>query len=555
MNRPLLLLLAPVALAAQQVRGTVRDSATRQPVRGAVLVVLDSAGANLRRLISDERGNYRLTLPAGARTVRVFHIGFRPASLPLLGESEVDVVLAPITRLLDAVTVTAAASCAPRGDRARAFAVLEQARLGLLATVVARETSPPTLTTLTFERVLRPGSSRIEEQAVHTKVGSASTSFAAARTAAHLVTHGFGTDSAGHRIFYAPDADVLLSDAFTIGYCFSVADRDRQRGNQIGVSFAPAERRPDRVDIDGTFWIDTSAWRLRDLEFRYVGLPRATETLRPGGRLSFRELPNGIVFIDAWSIRFFRENTETVLDTYQRPVDRTWISAHEHGGEVAEGLWPDSTTYRAKLGTLWLRAVDATGKPVSSAVLRLENTDYIASPDARGLLEITGLLPGPYTGTVLDSGLASAGIVLPTSLKFEAERDKIYQTRVRMPTAGEYVRVACGKKRLDGRPVGSGDVVKVRRADDPEAWMTGRVLDAGDRGVAGVHWLLRRNVGTDWQVVSQAGLTGPDGQIETCIQLMEDDVIELSAWREGQAPTTSRATLRAGMQVLTVRLP
>jgi hypothetical protein len=80
-----MLALAPFsAVRAQEVRGTVTDSATGTPIAGAVLMLLDSAGAALGRNITNERGLYRLAARPEATHVNVVRIGFRPrvVSLP-----------------------------------------------------------------------------------------------------------------------------------------------------------------------------------------------------------------------------------------------------------------------------------------------------------------------------------------------------------------------------------------------------------------------------------------------------------------------------------------
>ena len=48
------------AAAAQELRGSVRDSASRQPIPGAVLLLLDSAGLTLGRSITNDRGEFRI---------------------------------------------------------------------------------------------------------------------------------------------------------------------------------------------------------------------------------------------------------------------------------------------------------------------------------------------------------------------------------------------------------------------------------------------------------------------------------------------------------------
>src|SRR5436190_954636 len=82
--------LAPPAhrLEAQnaEIRGVVRDSATGQPVAGAVVMALDAIGNTLARTITSERGQYRLNRPANTLLVRAVRLGFRQATerLPLV---------------------------------------------------------------------------------------------------------------------------------------------------------------------------------------------------------------------------------------------------------------------------------------------------------------------------------------------------------------------------------------------------------------------------------------------------------------------------------------
>ena len=77
-------------------------------------------------------------------------------------------------------------------------------------------------------------------------------------------------------------------------YCFHIADSDPARPNQIGLGFVSGTRRSNRIDIEGTLWVDTVARALHDIDFRYVGLSRRVEAVGSGGRISFREMPNGV---------------------------------------------------------------------------------------------------------------------------------------------------------------------------------------------------------------------------------------------------------------------
>ena len=53
---------APTPGAAQELRGTVTDSASAQPIPGVVLTLLDANGAVLGRNITNERGDYRIAM-------------------------------------------------------------------------------------------------------------------------------------------------------------------------------------------------------------------------------------------------------------------------------------------------------------------------------------------------------------------------------------------------------------------------------------------------------------------------------------------------------------
>lgn len=220
------------ALGAQQVRGIVRDSASGMPLPGAVVMLLDSAAAIAARAVTNERGEYRATLLGnGLRAVRVVRLGFRPAEAPLPdprdGVIAVDVSMVAIPMALQPVHVTASPSCPRRRDRALALAFLEQARAGLLATVVSRATTPASMKRLLSTRTLAASSDVVVHQTV--RIDSAGTtfgSFGAERTANQFVDLGFLADSAGKRVYLGPDAEVLIDDHFARGYCFHVMDRD-----------------------------------------------------------------------------------------------------------------------------------------------------------------------------------------------------------------------------------------------------------------------------------------------------------------------------------------
>src|ERR1035438_10814569 len=206
--------------------------------------------------------------------------------------------------MLAAVRIQEKSGCPRRSDDAATFGLWEQARAGLLATVVAREANPAHLDRLVFERRFEGNSDRITSFSVDRRAAElADKSFNASFPADVFVKSGFATDSAGVQLLFGPDADVLLDEAFARAYSFRLATRARGRPTQVGLRFGPAQRQDGRVDIDGVLWVDTAARALTDIEFGYVGLPPVTARFSPGGRVSFRQMSNGIVLIDRWQLR------------------------------------------------------------------------------------------------------------------------------------------------------------------------------------------------------------------------------------------------------------
>ncbi len=97
----LILAAAPSALAQGQVRGTVTDATTGETLPGAsVLVVGTTTGAT-----TSIDGEYAVTVPAGADSLRVSYIGYETQFVAIAGRSVIDVALAQAARSLDELVV------------------------------------------------------------------------------------------------------------------------------------------------------------------------------------------------------------------------------------------------------------------------------------------------------------------------------------------------------------------------------------------------------------------------------------------------------------------
>ncbi len=526
-------LVAGSPAAAQNVRGMVRDSASGAPIAGVVVVLRDGAGASLARGLTSPGGRYSVAAPSAAARLQVTRIGYRPreASIPAPenGVSVVDVALARLPTMLEPVRTTAAGRCPARADGEAAFALLDQARAGLLTATVGRETDSATVTLLTFDRTMDGNSDRIDHQRVRTvSVERAKTSFNAARPAADLVERGFVQGDVEKRAFFGPDADVMLDERFARQYCFrivSAAAADTARVDQVGLGFAPLDRRRGRVDIEGTLWVDTVARRLGGIEFHYAGLDNVTSGFGPGGRVSFREVAPGTVLIDRWALRIVGAADTAISGGGETRVGRGY-AVHEVGGELADVRWPDGRTWTAALGRVRIRAT-ANGQPAPNVFVTLDSTDYHATTDSSGAAEISSLVPGPYSVAVADAPLAELGISVLTPVSFTATRDSAVAVDVRASTAEEHGGTLC---RADGRV-------------NTTTWILGRVMSADGQPLGGVRWKLSRlNAGT-WRPFADGGVTGTSGMFRFCTSLPAGTSIQLLAWRDGQ-PAVPEVVLR-----------
>lgn len=518
----------------------VVDSTNRLAIAGAVLLVLDSAGTTLARNISNERGSYHVDLPQRAQRIRALRIGYRLRDIKLPARTgdvtELTVAMVAIPALLEPMRVLASASCPRRSDAAGAYSLLEQARAGLLATIVAREAKPATLKLLVFERFMDGNSERIERQTVQIDSSVARTaSFSAAATATDFVERGFAQDSANTRMYYGPDAEVLLDDRFLQGYCIRIEDSERNRPNQVGLGFSAADRKRGRIDIEGALWIDTVGKALRDFDFKFVGVERALGTPTPGGRIWFREMPNGVVLIDHWFFTLIGEKRDSSYDRIGNPHVRRFFFTRQAGGELARAIWPDGLAWKSTLGTVQMHVVDERGRPASGVIVRLAETDYLASPDARGDLEIPDVLPGPYPVLVIDSSLAKAGVILGTPLTVFAFRDSVVKATLVAPPPEAFQKKACSM--LNGRQ-----------------WVTVYVVRE-DRPVNDAHWDIGRALGTPDEYVTASGTTGVDGTFGFCDKYDGVRVVDVRARDSAKSAQSVVVTVEGFVKKLTVELP
>jgi hypothetical protein len=268
----LVLLAVARSAIAQFVHGTVTDSVARQRVEGAVLMLLDASGTALGRTISNERGEYRLVIRHGARAMRVLRIGFRarviPLSLDTASDTQIDIRLSRLPTLLESVHVEANPMCPRQSDADATYALLGQARAGLLSVVVAREASPAALERLLFERTMDGTSDAIERQVVRIDTAPPTpTSFSAVYAATDFLTRGLSrTPVPPPRRASSPRMPTCCS---TKASPAATASTSRAARATIQASSGSPLHPPTAGPIEWTsmvLWIDTLARSLRDGE-------------------------------------------------------------------------------------------------------------------------------------------------------------------------------------------------------------------------------------------------------------------------------------------------
>ncbi len=446
------LCLLPAALGAQAIRGTVVRPGSDTGIAGVVVLLVDSTGRVVARSLTDERGAYRVAGDApGAYRIRTLRIGFRPASsevIPLVAGQELThrVSLTSVPFVLDAMRIVGVNACRVRSDTAAAtYAIWEQVRTALTATQISTGDRTLGATVVTYDRTLAA-----DGRSVRSQQSQLNRSFGAkpwrAQSVAELRRLGYVVDDAqGGTTYYAPDIEVLLSDAFLDDHCFRVSsDRD---GGRIGLEFEPASNRRDLPDIRGTIWLNRASSELERLEFRYANVTRAQEDGRAGGEMAFVRMANGAWAISRWSIRM------PVLERYQAGGFNG--AAHSNEVRVSEiriGGGELAVMTRAR-DTIWARAPlvlsgaiadSLTGRAVRDARVSLRGTLLGGVTDSDGRFAISGVLPGEYAVEVRTASLDAVGAVHQSTLTFT---DGLTPPTIRVPVAQQVAATLCGPRR------------------------------------------------------------------------------------------------------------
>jgi hypothetical protein len=302
-------LLMPALVEAQTVLFRIVDDETSAPVFGAIAQLLDERGEVVRRVLSDEQGRALfVSVPAARYRVRAEMIGRATIESDVFeaggaATAQRELRLVPRAIDLEAIDVRAERRrCVARPTQeGLAVATLwDEARKALSAAAITQQQGLYRYETLTYERDVDASSGVVVREEESRGGGYMRTPFETL-AADDLVGSGFVRNDGGELVYYAPDANVLLSDAFLDTHCFRL-EEGPESGNVIGLAFEPLERRGRVVDVGGTLWLDRQTAELRWLDYTYHNLDLPIRSAAAGGRVEFQRMPAGTWIVPDWWI-------------------------------------------------------------------------------------------------------------------------------------------------------------------------------------------------------------------------------------------------------------
>ncbi len=301
--------LVPGAARAQTVTGIVLDARTESPLSGVLVSLLDPDDRRAAATLTDETGSFSLEPGRFGRfRIRAERIGLQTLTS---GAFELFTTVPREERILMAdraieiaglVVDSRIEQCRlDPGNAMRIQRWWQEVRTALDVSSVVQSEGLAHFQVERYEREWDEDLDRVLSQVRHAEVGLSSRPFVSAE-AAFLAEGGFIQGSLeGEREYYAPDADVLLSDIFLSRHCFSVTSHDDD--DLLGLSFEPT--RDDVPDIHGTLWVDTTTAELQSLDFRYSETDDEPDS-ESGGFVAFEYLSSGAWIVREWYIRMPR---------------------------------------------------------------------------------------------------------------------------------------------------------------------------------------------------------------------------------------------------------
>lgn len=459
-----LILAAGGVARGQSVRGTVSRGGLR--VEGALVLLVDSTQHVVARSVTREDGSYALSAPrTGRYAVRVLRIGWAPttAGPVLLGDGApagLDLSLTGLPVRIAALRIEDRAPCQVRPDSdAVAFRLWDEARKALL-TASLTEHERFTMRTTSSWRTLDATGERVLADSSQVRTVPTVKPFASL-PADSLAAAGYVQRNAlGELLFWAPDAEVLLSESFASSHCLRAERAPADTGPMarwVGIAFQPSGAARGVADVAGVLWMDRATAELRRLDFRYVNVPdlaRAAERARAGGQVEFLRLPAGGWIVPRWSIRHpvvraVSRERPSVIPGVRRDAPGSEVELAEirvTGGEVSAVRRGASTIWergRVAFRVQVLDADDAHALPGSVVTLDEPRDTVVAGAD--GVALFSRVLAGPHRLGLHTATARLLGLP-PVELEVAVPDAQDEPHRVVAPSERSLLARACGER-------------------------------------------------------------------------------------------------------------
>lgn len=463
----------PLSVSAQTVLVRVIGDDGGGPLVGAVTSLMDDSGRMVTNTLTDERGRALFAqMPEGIYTVRAEMIGKSTAETDVFeivnGTTLTrDLMLESSAIILEGIEVAAdggRCQVRPGGEGLLVSDVWEEARKALSAASITDQVGAYRYELMSYDRQLDRRSGTILSEEQRRQEGYMTTPFES-RPAEDLVANGFAQRDGRDFLYYAPDATVLLSDAFLDTHCFRVAESRNDEGF-VGLGFEPTGDDKSVPDIQGTMWLDPGTAELQWLEYQYTYLDEEMTSEMVGGRVDFERMPNGTWIVPEWWIRMPIMENQTGFD---RRVRNYIAQYHQTGGLVLEvrEAGGRSLGQRAQTGGIEGVVRDSLGVPQRGVRIGVVGSNQEVYSNTEGEYSITGLTEGRYQVRFVDAKLGDMGYI-PNPVERDVIRGEMAFLDFFTPSIGDVLLEAC-----EGVERARGTVL-----------LAGTVLDGRDRPVA-----------------------------------------------------------------------
>ena len=421
-SRVALLVVVVAAIAAgpasaQTVVGQVVEAETLKPLAGTFVVLEDEAGDRHRGVLADGEGRFVLRAVPGTYRLVTELIGYastRTAPVTLVaGETVRRTLEVPVQAVsLEGIQVETGARCRRRPGSGPATARLwEEARKALEVASWSERERALQFSVVRHRRELDARTLEVMAQTTRPSRAwydrSPYRSIPAARLEAGGYIQRAGDDTWD---YYAPDADVLLSESFLSSHCFRVAGSGEDP-ELVGLGFEPVPERT-QPDIEGVLWIARGTGELRRLDFRYVNAPTPFgDHPGVGGRVEFERLATGMWLVRRWRIRMPLAARRTGgYGGSSREL--ALLTLAEDGAEVRSARTRDGRELAAASGaTLYGLAVRGPdGGPLADAEVMVPALGHVARTGEDGAYRLLGLDAGRFAVTVRHPDLELLGV-------------------------------------------------------------------------------------------------------------------------------------------------